>query len=279
MTFNMLLYIVLILSIILFFLVIGVFFSVFLRKRRSKRQLKLKLVIYTLMGKYFKNPKVEISSKIKLILEKEIKSKLNFHQVVKHLIDIHYVIKVPNNLRPLSIIKTLKIDERIEKELQSPMSFNVAQALRYSYKLGIIKYIHYFKKNFNSSKITIRREAQVGLVVFQGWDSLLLLNKITHPISLWQIIQVLDTLETHPRPSSFEVLEKTLDATNHDVVCLAIHCATRFGVNNLKDKITILETHSNYKVANLAKAYNAFITSHKIPVTLPLDNPTSFNQN
>jgi len=234
------------------------------------------------MGKFFKNPTLDISYNMKLMLEKEIKSKLKFHYVIKHLIDVHSVIQIPVQQQPLSIIKTLKIDKRIEKELKSSKSFKLAQALRYSYKLGIVNHINHFKKNVDSSKLTVRREAQVGLVVFLGWDSLILFNKVTHPISLWQIIQVLDVLETHPRPSSFVLLERILESNNDDIVCLAIHCATRFGVNTIQNKIFKHEKHTNEKVVTLVKAYYNFIRTHEIPVILPLNKPiplTKVNSN
>lgn len=79
--------------------------------------------------------------------------------------------------------------------------FKKAQGIREIYEMDQSQYLDDIFKFRNHRNIYVRREAQIALVVFLGWESLRFLPYLKRKITLWQQIKIVEKLEDiYPTP-------------------------------------------------------------------------------
>lgn len=77
-----------------------------------------------------------------------------------------------------------------------------ARGIREIYEMDQKRYVNKIFKERNNENIYIRREAQIALVVFMGWESLRFLPYLKRQMTLWQQIKIVEKLHyLHPKPN------------------------------------------------------------------------------
>ncbi len=76
-----------------------------------------------------------------------------------------------------------------------------ARGIREIYQMDQEQYIKEILKERNNKNIFVRREAQIAMVVFLGWESLRFLPYLKREMTLWQQIQIVEKLwDLYPKP-------------------------------------------------------------------------------
>ncbi len=79
--------------------------------------------------------------------------------------------------------------------------YRKAQGIREIYEMDQSQYRHNILRFRNHRNVYVRREAQIALVVFLGWESLRFLPYLKREISLWQQIKIVEKLyDLYPTP-------------------------------------------------------------------------------
>lgn len=87
------------------------------------------------------------------------------------------------------------------KKISSWSWYSKARGIREIYEMNQSQYFDEIFKYRNDKNIYVRREAQIALVVFLGWESLRFLPYLKHNITLWQQIKIVEKLyDLYPRP-------------------------------------------------------------------------------
>lgn len=257
---STLLYHVIIVLIVFLIIVISLLTaSILVRTNRSKRLNHIKYILATSVGKYLKDTYEPYCVIVINNLKKQLKFKYGFVAIANTMVELQEAILLPPTEKPLSIISEIGLDSKILKKIESKNSYDVALSIKYSYELGIIKHVSHFKNKVNHKNEKIRREAQLGLFVFTGWDAFKYVNEINQPISLWQIIRVLEALEKHQVPASLIELQKMFFSKQQDNIILALYCANRFELLTLKHEILPLVNHQNEKISKLALQFKLLL--------------------
>lgn len=77
-----------------------------------------------------------------------------------------------------------------------------ARGIREIYEMNQIRYVKQIIKESNNVNIYVRREAQIALVIFLGWESLRFLSYLKRKMTLWQQIKIVEKLhDLHPKPN------------------------------------------------------------------------------
>lgn len=86
-------------------------------------------------------------------------------------------------------------------KLKSKKWWIKAQGIREIYEMDQEQHINEIIKERNNKNIYIRREAQIAMVVFLGWESLRFLPYLKREMTLWQQIKVVEKLyDLYPVP-------------------------------------------------------------------------------
>lgn len=87
-------------------------------------------------------------------------------------------------------------------KLKSKKWWIKARGIREIYEMDQEQYIKEITKERNNKNIFVRREAQIAMVVFLGWESLRFLPYLKRQMSLWQQIKVVEKLfDLHKEPN------------------------------------------------------------------------------
>ena len=93
----------------------------------------------------------------------------------------------------------------------------------------------------NSGNGFVRKEAQTGIVKLTGIEGLRFLNVLSHPMSEWQQICLLEQLPDHA-DIPLKNYESWLASNNHSVVEFTVSLAGKYQVYSLNEKIISLLT-------------------------------------
>lgn len=87
-------------------------------------------------------------------------------------------------------------------KLNSTKWYIKARGVREIYEMDQKRYVKQIIKARNNPNIYVRREAQIALVVFLGWESLRFLSYLKRKMTLWQQIKIVEKLYAlHPKPN------------------------------------------------------------------------------
>lgn len=190
-------------------------YSMFRQKQFVLKKAKIKLLFAQLISEHLYD---EVSKthfiEIQRLLQKEklVESRpKNVQYLIDLMIDVENyfagsqqekIVLLYSQLPPYNVSykKTLKKDWHI-----------IARGIRELYEMDQRKYTKYILRFRNHSNIFVRREAQIGIVVFLGWKSLRFLAYLKYTVSLWQQIAIVEKLNIYyPVPNLVE-LDKILN--------------------------------------------------------------------
>ena len=100
----------------------------------------------------------------------------------------------------------------------------------------------------------VRREAQVAMVVFRGWNSIPFFANLTYPISLWQQIRIIEKLKVAVRGDHSKSAATLVKSTNIDILELTLRLIFELNLTDEFDFISAHQTHPNPKIAEIAKS-------------------------
>ncbi|RAI97568.1 HEAT repeat protein [Chitinophaga skermanii] len=80
----------------------------------------------------------------------------------------------------------------------------------------------------NSSNEYVRTEAQTAILAFEGFEGLRFFNTLTHPITNWQQIKLMEQLRPLDPPGIFEDMPNWLQSSNPMVVQFALKLAGEY---------------------------------------------------
>lgn len=130
--------------------------------------------------------------------------------------------------------------------------FEKARGIREIYEMGQRKYLPEIYLLRNHPNNYVRREAQIALVTFLGWESLRFLPFHTMKISLWQQIKIVEKLHDISKKPNISYLRRSYTSTNPWVIQLIIRLIKKykifseipFVIDNLK--------HPDYEIREAA---------------------------
>lgn len=124
---------------------------------------------------------------------------------VQYLIDL--MIRTQRTLLGANYLKLEKFYKQIPpykasfNKLKSKKWYIKAGGIRELYEMDQRQYIKEVLRERNNENIYVRREAQIALVVFLGWESFRFLPYLKREMTLWQQIKIVEKLYSlHPVP-------------------------------------------------------------------------------
>ncbi|WP_029037070.1 hypothetical protein [Salinimicrobium xinjiangense] len=94
-------------------------------------------------------------------------------------------------------------------KLNSRKWYVKARGIREIYEMEQSQYIKEITKERNNSNIYVRREAQIAMVVFLGWESLRFLPYLKRDMTLWQQIKIVEKLYAYYPDAQIKYLKKS----------------------------------------------------------------------
>ena len=130
--------------------------------------------------------------------------------------------------------------------------YRKAQGIREIYEMDQSQYVEDIFRFRNHRNIYVRREAQIALVVFLGWESLRFLPYLNREISLWQQIKIVEKLhDLYPTPE-LQWLHKAYKTEKLFGKQLLIRIIRKFRLDEEIDFILVHLNHPNYEVREAA---------------------------
>lgn len=262
---------------ILLALWISIFVSLEYRKYHSNKRklLKRALVEIIMMDPTQRNSNTSLSN----FASKLIKGR-HFNFLVTQLEIInHYFLF---NDEEHHIKNRLQIGNRIDNAIKSHKWFEKALSIWSAYE------IQWPIKNklliilANSNNIYVRREAQIALIQYSGWQSLSLFQNLEVPISLWQQIRIIEKLTLYHPQVEINHLSNAFSSANLYVNELCIRIIQQFDIKGIYRKYILDNMFSDaYFLAETAfQTYTKLDWSHEEQaylLSLPQRKPTHFN--
>ena len=130
--------------------------------------------------------------------------------------------------------------------------FQKARGIREIYEMDQKQYFKDIAIYRDHKNVYLRREAQIALVCFLGWESLRFLPYLTRKISLWQQIKIVEKLHDICKEPEVEYLRKAYITRNHDALELIIRIIKKFYLTTEADFVFKNLKHENYEVRKAA---------------------------
>lgn len=246
----------------------GIAYSLFYRKKRSRKLREIEVTFAEIVSRHLYPRQddelslVEIQRRLRAVGIKPSKKK-NVQYLIGLLIRTQGAILGKNYDRLQLLYRQIPPFRASVSKLQKRDWFLKAQGLREIYEMDQEQHLKLILPLRNHPNIYVRREAQIALVVFLGWESLRVLPYLKWNVTLWQQIKIVEKLHdlyTEPKTQylrnaydtdndyarqliiriirKFELREelyyvfKHLDHGNQEVREAAIYCVTSFALNN-----------------------------------------------
>lgn len=130
--------------------------------------------------------------------------------------------------------------------------FQKALGIKEIYEMDQNQHIKEIAAYRDHKNIYLRREAQIGLVSFLGWESLRFLPYLSRKISLWQQIKIVEKLHDICREPKLEYLHLAYSTQNTDAIELIIRIIKKFQLVSEVDYVFQNLKHPCYEVRKAA---------------------------
>jgi hypothetical protein len=151
----------------------------------------------------------------------------------------------------LWLFEKLNLEKQLLKSLDQKKWHKKAKAIQ---QLTYLQQKKSFKNIFsftNDENDLLRMEAQIALVKMMGFEGLKFLNKITHPVSEWQQIRLIEELSNHD-VTQLENISEWLSSKNSSVVNFALRLAEIYRLYDFYDEVKHCLSHNSYTVCKTA---------------------------
>ncbi len=219
---------------------------------------------------YQKKKRFFVKKQIAAILDEWIsealleEDEINHRHVTPELLDyfiewrnrqyaINQLIAVKKNITGLAARNIIRLYEQLELQRDSCDKF-YSKTWHLKAK-GIYELYMMGQKNMqpgiaaftNDSDVFVRTEAQIAMMAFSGFEGLAFLDTLTHPLSDWEQVKILEQLQPLD-PEDMPGLPLWLHSQNDYVVVFALKLAEIYYQLHAHDIILLCLDHKNEKV-------------------------------
>lgn len=131
-------------------------------------------------------------------------------------------------------------------KLNSRKWYVKARGIREIYEMEQVQYIKEITRERNNPNIFVRREAQIAMVVFLGWESLRFLPYLKRDMTLWQQIKIVEKLFAHYPDANIKYLKKSYDTQRPYAQELLMRIIRKFNLFTELDYIIGFLDHENF---------------------------------
>jgi len=140
----------------------------------------------------------------------------------------------------------------IDKVLKSRSPFQKARGIREIHEMDQQHYIKSIAPFRDHPDKYVRREAQIALVSFLGWESLRFLPYLSRKISLWQQIKIVEKLDDLDEAPKIDYIRNAYSTTNPDAIELLLRIIKKFYLYSEIEYVFNNVIHKNYEVRKAA---------------------------
>ena len=200
------LYFIAVVFVVLVIYWVSIAVSLIYRKRRTSRLQKIETTFADIVSRYLyndpENP-MTLTDITRTLRDVGIKAqnKNNIQYLIRLMIRTQRTI-VGSNFDKLQKLYTQIPPYGVSiKKISSWSWYRKARGIREIYEMNQSQYFDEIFKYRNDRNIYVRREAQIALVVFLGWESLRFLPYLKRNMTLWQQIKIVEKLyDLYPTP-------------------------------------------------------------------------------
>lgn len=124
-----------------------------------------------------------------------------------------------------------------QNKLRSKDWYVKARGIREIYEMDQKQYIKDIIKERNNENIYVRREAQIAMVIFLGWESFRFLPYLKREMTLWQQIKVVEKLHDLYPIANLKYLKKAYTSEKPYAIELIMRIIRKFRLNEEVDYI------------------------------------------
>lgn len=151
-----------------------------------------------------------------------------------------------NYLKLETLFKQIPPFRASVRKLESKRWYVKARGIREIYEMDQKQHLRELIRERNNRNIYVRREAQIAIVVFLGWDSLRFLPYLKREMTLWQQIKVVEKLhDLYPEPR-LKYLRKAYKVKKPYAQELIMRIIRKFNLETEVDYILQFLDHENF---------------------------------
>ena len=257
MTEDFLLKFILVLFVVLVCLWIALFFSIYYRKKRKAHLNLIEITFADIVSSYLYNDPthpltlVEIRRSLKAVGISKGKRR-NIQYLIRLMIRTQRSILGENFIKLKTLYGQIPPYKVSISKLNSLSWYRRARGIREIYEMNQTQYIDRIIKYRNDKNIYVRREAQIAMVVFLGWESLRFIPYLNYNMTLWQQIKIVEKLcDLYPRPE-LKWLHKSYNTKKPFAVKLLMRIIRKFQLHEEVDYIIDHLNSSDYEIRETA---------------------------
>jgi hypothetical protein len=253
---TILLFIKLVFSVlVIYWIAIGV--SLIYRKRRTYRLNKIENTFADIVSRYLYNDPnnpltlTEITRTLRKVGIKE-ENKNNIQFLIRLLIRTQRTIIGSNFYKLQKLYAQIPPYGVSIKKISSWSWYRRARGIREIYEMNQSQYFDEIFKYRNDKNLYVRREAQIALVVFLGWESLRFLPYLKRNMTLWQQIKIVEKLyDLYPKPE-LKWLHRAYKTDRLFGIKLLMRIIRKYKLHAEVDYIVNKLNHADYEVRETA---------------------------
>lgn len=130
--------------------------------------------------------------------------------------------------------------------------YNKARGIREIYEMNQPQYLREIIPLRDHENIFVRREAQIALVVFLGWESLRFLPYLKWNMTLWQQIKIVEKLHDLYKEPNLAYLKRAYSVKSEYAIQLIIRIIRKYGLIEEIDYVLDHLDHADHEVREAA---------------------------
>ncbi|MEO5649120.1 MAG: hypothetical protein ABIR03_04255 [Ginsengibacter sp.] len=162
------------------------------------------------------------------------------------------------------LFEKMELEKELLKNLNSNKWHQKAKAIQQLAYLDQKNRIEDIFPLADHKNILVRKEAQIAIVKFTGFAGLEFLNVISHPISEWQQLRLIQELSGHTS-EKFGNISLWLQSKNESVVNFALHLVEIYQQYDYYDEVKECLSHSSMSICKRAVMTLSHINNETTP--------------
>lgn len=232
-------------------------YSLFFRRFRRKKLYEIEATFAEVLSNYLygTNPE-EIDS---ILIQREFrkigiteKNPENVQYLIDLMLRTQQMLLGRNHFRLRQLYVQLPPYRASYKKTLSTKWHIQARGIREIYEMNQIQYTSYIARFRDHPNLFVRREAQIAMVVFLGWESLRFLPYLSRNIELWQQIKIVEKLhDLYPIPK-VEYLKNAYNTKNSFGRELIMRIIRKYHLTGEVDFLITHLSHFSFEVRETA---------------------------